>query len=145
WIDGAGTIRMKYLEILREWAFRLWGTFRHTRSDRDLERELAIHLEMVEQDLLREGHSPSEAARLARLRVGRPAKVVDELRDQRGLPWLGRFSLDVVLGMRMLRKSWGMTLVGGLAIAIVIAVAAGLASFFHVFTGGTVPLVEGDR
>jgi len=136
---------MKYLETLREWASRLWGTFRHTPTDRDLERESAFHLEMVEQDLRREGHSPSEAARLARLRVGRPSQVVERLHDQRAFSWLGRFSLDVVLGMRMLRKSWGMTLVGGLAIAIVIAVAAGLASFFQVFTGGTVPLVEGDR
>lgn len=136
---------MQYLETLREWILRIWGTFRHAPSDRELERELEFHLEMVEHDLRREGHSPSEAARLARLRVGRPSNVLDGLRDQRGFSWLGRFSLDVVLGMRMLRKSWGMTLVGGLAIAIVIAIAAGLSSFFQVFTGGTVPLVEGDR
>lgn len=62
-----------------------------------------------------------------------------------GFPWLGRFSIDVALGVRMLRKSWGMTLVGGLAITIVIAIAAGLFSFFQVFTGRTVPLEEGDR
>jgi len=70
---------------------------------------------------------------------------VHQLRDRHVFSWLGRFSLDVVLGMRMLRKSWAMTVVGGLAIAIVIAVAAGLSSFFQVFTGGTVPLVDGDR
>lgn len=136
---------MKYLEIVREWAVRLWGTYRHSPSDRDLERELDFHLEMIEQDLLREGHTPHEAARLARLQVGRPSSVLNALQEQRGIPWLGRFSTDVVLGWRMLRKSWGITLVGGLAITIVITVAAGLASFFQVFTGSSVPLEEGDR
>lgn len=136
---------MKYFDTVREWALRFLGTYRHTPTDDDLERELAFHVEMAEQDLLRKGHAPPEAARLARLQVGRPSSVLDRLRDQRGLPWLGRFSLDVVLGLRMLRKSWGMTLVGGLAIMIVISVAAGLASFFQVFTGSSVPLDEGDR
>jgi len=136
---------MRYLEVVREWALRLWGTYRHSPNDRDLERELGFHLEMIEQDLRREGYPPHEAARLARLQVGRPSKVLDQLRDQRGIPWLGRFSTDVILGWRMLRKSWGMTLVGGLAITIVITIAAGLAGFFQVFTGSSVPLEEGDR
>jgi hypothetical protein len=116
--------------MLREWFLRLKGTYRHTPSDGDLERELAFHLEMTAEKLRSEGHSPREAARLARLRVGRSARVMDRLHRQRGIPWLGRFSIDVALGLRMLRRSWGMTLVGGLAITIVIAVAAGLFSFF---------------
>lgn len=136
---------MKLLETLRECAARVVGTFRHTPNDSDLERELAFHLEMVEEDLRRQGCPPGDVARLARLQVGRSSSVLNGLREQRGYPWLGRFTIDVVLGLRMLRKSWPMTLVGGFAITIVIAVAAGLFSFFQVFTGRTVPLDEGDR
>jgi len=136
---------MKYLETLREWTRRAWGTFRRTPRDSDLERELEFHLEMAEEELRRQGHPPQEAARLARLRFGRVPRVLQALHDQRGLPWLGRFSLDVTLGLRMLRKSWGLTVIGGLAMVIAIAIAAGGFSFVQALSGGPVPLDEGDR
>ncbi len=134
-----------FLARLREWMCRLWGTLWRNPSDRDLERELTFHLEMAEEDLRRRGHSPGDAARVARVRFGGSAQALEALRDQRGFPWVGGFWLDVKLGLRMLRKSWGLTLVGGLAMTIVIGIAAGTFSFLHTVFGSTVPLDEGDR
>lgn len=136
---------MKYLETLREWACRVWGTFRGRPSDRELEREPEFHLEMAKDELARRGHSPQEAARLARRRFGRVPRALEALHDQRGLPWLGRFSLDVMLGVRRLRKSWGLTLIGGFAMTLAIAIAAGAFSFVRALSGGPLPLDEGDR
>ena len=70
---------------------------------------------------------------------------LNALHEQRGLPWLGRFSLDVKLGVRRLRKSWGLTVIGGLAMTTAIAIAAGGFSFVRALSGGALPLDEGDR
>jgi predicted permease len=133
------------LATLREWVRRAWGTFRGNPSEHELKRELELHLEMAEEALRRQGHSAQEAARLARLRFDAVPRALDALHEQRGLPWLGRFSLDVTLGARRLRKFWGLTAIGGLAMTIAIAIAAGGFSFVRAFSGEAVPLDEGDR
>ena len=100
---------------------------------------------MAEEALRRQGHSAEEAARLARLRFDTVPRTLDALSEQRGVPWLGRFSLDVKLGVRRLRKFWALTAVGGLAMTIVIAIAAGGFSFVRTLSGESLPLDEGDR
>ena len=63
-----------------------------------------------------------------------------------GLPWLDGFALDAKLGLRMLRRSWGLTLAGGLAMTIVITIAAVVFVFLDEFMGRTAPpLDEGER
>ena len=101
--------------VLREWTLRLWNTLSRRAADDDLRRELDSHLEMAEEALRRKGYSPQEAARLTRVQVGRADDALDSLHTQRSIPGLSTFALDVKLGFRMLRKSWGLTLVGGLA------------------------------
>lgn len=130
----------------REGLVRLWATFTGMRSDHDLEQELTHHLEVAEEALRRQGHSPQAAARLARVQSGGPTLALEILRDQRGVLPLGSFWLDVKLGVRMLRKYWGLTLVGGLAMTVTIGIGAAV---FTVLDGAigdtTLPLEEGDR
>jgi predicted permease len=135
------------LKTLREWTHRAWSTVRGPSSEqeRERERELELHLEMAEEALRRQGHSAQEAARLARLRFGTVPRALDAMNEQHGVPWLGRFSLDVRLAARRLRKDWGLTAIGGLAMTIAIAIAAGGFSFVRAFSGETVSLDEGNR
>jgi hypothetical protein len=72
----------------REWLRRVWGVVGRDRSDHDLEEELRLHVEMLAEDAERQGHSPAEALRLARLQAGGAAQAMESLRDQRGWPWL---------------------------------------------------------
>lgn len=58
---------------------------------------------------------------------------------------LGRYALDLKLGLRMLRRFWGLTLVGGFAITVVVALATGSFSFLHTSLESPVPLDEGER
>lgn len=53
--------------------------------------------------------------------------------------------LDVKLGLRMLAKSPGLTLAGGTAIAVAIAVSVGFFGFTWSFFYPKIPLDEGDR
>ena len=87
------------MTVLRECWRRLWGAFRRNPADHDLERELRFHLEQAEEELRGKGHSPAEAARLARVRLGGVPQTMEALRDQRGLPWLDDLRIDLRIGL----------------------------------------------
>lgn len=132
--------------LLREWLHRLTGTMlRSRRNDNDLARELAFHLEQAELDLRNRGYSAREAHRLARAMSGTPDGAMEAMRTQGGVPWVGSFTLDVTLGLRMLRKYWGLSLVGGLALAVVIGICTSMFVYFNVFSSATLPIEDGDR
>ena len=130
---------------LREWTRRAWGALSGRRGDHDLQRELAGHLAFAEDELRRQGHSANDAARLARAASGGRLQALEALRDQRGLPWLSSSWLDVRLGFRLLLRNWGLTLVGGLAMTVAIAIAAAVFTAFDVVLWSPLPLDEGDR
>ena len=130
---------------LREWTRRVWGALGGRRTDRDLQRELAGHLALAEDELRRKGHAPKDAARLARAAAGGRIQALEALREQRGLPWLGSSWLDVRLGLRLLVRNWGLTLVGGLAMTLAISIAAVAFAAFDTVMRSPLPLDEGDR
>lgn len=130
---------------LREWVSRLAGVLGLRRADSDMEQELQTHLRLAEDDLRRQGMSPTQAAQEARRRYGRPTQTMEALRDQSAFPQLSAFWLDVKLGLRMLRKHWGLTLVGGLVLTLAITVGASFFGFVQTITGDSLPLDEGNR
>lgn len=134
-----------FLSTLREWTRRVWGALSGRRTDRDIERELAGHIALAEDELRRRGHAPREAARLARVNAGGLTQAVEAIRDQRGLPWLASSWLDIKLGLRLLVRNWGLTLVGGLAMTVAIAIAAVVFTAFDVLLWSSLPIDEGDR
>jgi putative ABC transport system permease protein len=130
---------------LRGWTRRVWGALSGRRTDHDLRRELAGHLAFAEDELRRKGHAPGDAARLARVAAGGRIQALEALRDQRGLPWLSSSWLDVRLGLRLLARNWGLTLVGGLAMTLAIGIAAIVFAAFDIIMRSPLPLDEGDR
>jgi transcriptional regulator len=142
---GSGVTPPAILSTLREWTRRVWGALSGRRTDRDIERELAGHIALAEDELRRRGHAPREAARLARVNAGGLTQAVEAIRDQRGLPWLASSWLDIKLGLRLLVRNWGLTLVGGLAMTVAIAIAAVVFTAFDVLLWSSLPIDEGDR
>jgi predicted permease len=130
---------------LRAGARRVWGALTGRRSDDDLQRELEGHLALAEDELLRKGHAPGEAARLARVAAGGRTQALEALREQRGLPWVDSSWLDVRLGLRLLVRNWGLTMVGGLAMTVTIAIAAVVFAAFDSVMWSSLPLDAGDR
>ncbi len=124
---------------------RIRGFFRADHLEHEFDQELATHLAMAEEDKIRQGLTPREARRQARVELGGLTQLREAGRAARGLPWLGTFWLDAKLGFRMLRKSWGLTLVGGLAMTVAIGIGAAVFAFFDIVYSGTLPLEEGDR
>ena len=127
-------------------AARIRGFLRPGDSESDFDQEMAVHLEMAEEDALRRGLSVEEARRAARVQLGGVTQLRESWRAAWGLPWLDGFALDAKLGLRMLRRSWGLTLAGGLAMTIVITIAAVVFVFLDQFMGRTAPpLDQGER
>jgi predicted permease len=124
---------------------RLRILFRRDDVESDLSDEISLHLEMESQELMRQGHSERSARREARLRLGGVEQTKEAVRDARPLRRLDGIGLDFKLGFRMLRKSWGLTLIGGLAMAIAICIGTTAFAFIDAYEGGTLPLAEGDR
>ena len=127
-------------------AARIRGFLRPGDLESDFDQEMAAHLEMAEEDGLRRGLTVEEARRAARVQLGGITQLRESRRAAWGLPWLDGFALDAKLGLRMLRRSWGLTLAAGLAMTIVITIAAVVFVFLDEFMGRTAPpLDEGAR
>src|ERR671918_1886504 len=108
--------------------------------------EFRFHIEMETDQLVRaKGLAPDEARRQALASFGGVEKHKEALRDGRGLAWLSGMSLDVKLGGRMLRKYPGLTLAGGLALAIAIGIGAGWYDVWGKLLTPAIPLPEGGR
>jgi predicted permease len=99
----------------------LWSRIRNVirpgSYENEIREELDFHLEM---DRLN-GHDSREA----RLRLGNPTRIEEQVRDVRIATWLESWWLDVRLGIRMLIKYPGLALAGGAGIAVAVALAAG--------------------
>lgn len=130
---------------IRGWAHRAWGAASGRRADDDLQRELAAHVAFAEDELVRQGHAPDAAARLARAAAGGRLQAIEALRDQRGLPWLSSSWLDLTLACRLLARNWGLTIVGGLAMTVAIGIAAVVFAAFDMVLWSPLPLEEGHR
>ena len=124
---------------------RLRGFLRPAVGARELDEELAIHLDMATEDKMRQGLSEAEARRLARVELGNVTLLRETGAELRGLPWITTSWLDMKLGLRMLRKSWGLTLVAGFAMTVVIALAAVVFDVVATFTTTDLPLEDGER
>ena len=75
----------RVLPSLREWLRRAWGALSGRRTDHDLQRELAGHLALAEDELRRKGYAPLDAARLARAAAGGRVQALEVLREPRAV------------------------------------------------------------
>ncbi|MBV9880612.1 MAG: ABC transporter permease [Gemmatirosa sp.] len=127
----------------------LWrGVRRRADVEAEMAEEFRLHLELRAADLVRAGLSPVEARRQARLDFGCAELHKDAARVARGLGAVDglRVSwLDVKLAARMLVKYPGLTLIGGLAFAFAIWVAAGAFEFAGQVLSPRLPLPDADR
>lgn len=131
---------------VRDWLKRRWRILFCTRVvDSELADEIQLHLDMEAEELVRQGRTRAEAQREARILLGGIEQTKQAVRDSRPLHWLDGIALDIRLGLRMLRKSWGLTLVGGIAITIATAIGVGFAEFVRDNVAPTLPLEDGDR
>jgi predicted permease len=106
------------MPTLREWFSRLWHTLRPSHRDADLEDELRAHLALAEDDARGRGVAPDAARRAAILRAGPLAPALDAMRDQRRLPWMADFGVDLRRAFRTLVHHPGFAATAVLSLAL---------------------------
>jgi putative ABC transport system permease protein len=136
---------MEPVRVMKRWRKRMRALFRTQAVDRELDEELAFHLEMETKKNMAAGMTPEEAKREAKLAFGAVQKARGETRDARWLSWFPNLSLDFRLGGRMLVKYPGITIIGGLAMAFGIFAGAMTFDMISMLTNPKLTLPDADR
>src|SRR5262245_59376552 len=102
------------LELLSRFATAL----RRRRLERDLDAEIAFHLEMREHDLASDGKSQTDARHNARRRFGNASLLKEQMRDVWTFPSLDSIGQDVRYACRALRRAPAFSFAAILTLAI---------------------------
>ena len=128
---------------IREWLRRVWRGGQ--RSDPDLDAELQGHLEFLTEEKLRQGHSPAEASRLARIEAGGLAQAMESMRDQRSLPWLEDLIGDSRLAARQMRRNPLFTIVAVVSLALGIGANTAIFSLVNTLMLRQLPVQQPEQ
>lgn len=90
------------------------------RLEREMETELALHIENRTADLIRSGAAPEAAARQARIELGNPLTHKEGMRAALGLRWLDELSADLRYAVRLFLKSPGFTAIAATSLGLAI-------------------------
>jgi predicted permease len=134
---------VSWLHALRA---RLRLLFARRSAEQRFDHEIRFHVDMEAERLAREfALPPDEARRRALAAFGGVQSHREALRDGTGTMWISGWSLDFRLGLRMMAKYPGLTLVGVLGIAVAVAIGVIAFTAVETVTSTALPLDEGDR
>lgn len=121
---------------------RIRAFFVRSKLDRQLDEELATHIDLATEENIRRGMDRSVARREARLRVGGRDVVMELHRETRGLPVLESFMQDVFYAFCQLRHNRTFTIVAVLTLGLGIGANTAIFSLVNSLLLRALPVVE---
>ena len=123
----------------------LRALLRRRQVERELDEELAFHLEMQERKHMAAGLTAGEARARARREFGNVELVKEDSRDARGVRALEELRQDVRFGARLLRRDPGFAMVAVVAIGLAIGINAGFFTLIDAFVWRPIPVAHPER
>jgi putative ABC transport system permease protein len=133
------------MDRLRGLLRRLRAFVRSSEAERELNDELAFHIEMETSALIQRGHNEADARRQARHRFGAVDRFGEEARDARGFRLLDEVRQDVRVALRLGRRNPQFTVAAVLTLGIGIGASTAIFSVVDAVLLGASPFEEPDR
>src|SRR5687767_14854238 len=119
---------------LRDLFLRLHAMVAPRRVERELDEELAFHIEREIQKHIEDGLSPVDARTRAIVHFGSVSLAADQCRDERGTGLIDDLARDILYAFRTFRRAplAALTIVGTIAIGL--GLVAAVFAFYSVFS-----------
>ena len=133
------------MATVRRFLLRLLHFFQPHRAESELERELAAHLGVLEDEYKRRGLTDAEARLAARRAFGGVAQAKESHRDARSFRWLNDLRRDARFAVRALLRAPGFTAVVVATLALGIGANTAIFSAVHAVLLRSLPFPGADR
>src|SRR5438128_10184956 len=137
--------RWSMFASLRALLSRMRNFFSDSSLDRELESEMATHLQFAIEDNLKRGMSQQEAERQARISFGGPQQSKESHRDSRSLPLLESLLQDLRLALRLFLKAPSFSVSAILTLALGIGATTAIFSVVYGVLLRPLPYPQPDR
>jgi putative ABC transport system permease protein len=130
---------------MRRFIRRIVTLIRTGKAESDLAREMTSHLQLLEDKFAATGMSAEDARYAARRAFGGVEQAKELQRDARAFRWLAGWPMDLKLGLRMLVKSPGLTVIAVIALAVAFAAGATYLEFVNGLIRPSLSFAGGER
>jgi putative ABC transport system permease protein len=124
---------------------RLTALFSKRRLETELDEEVAVHLEMLAEELRQQGMDSGAARAAARREFGAIDPMKEAYRDRRGIPRIEILAKDVRYAIRGLRRSPAFTIAAVLSLALGIGANTAIFSFLDTLMLRMLPVEKPEQ